>query len=104
MISALLLESVRANNKQLSTVERAVERLRSNGKILAGRVDEKPVSLYHCRSARSPAPCAHTACTPINCCNLNQLYPWPAAILTTFGRSTPLSPPSSTWTTMAPRP
>ncbi|GLH34027.1 integrase [Pseudomonas sp. BR1R-5] len=41
MISALLLESIRANNKQLSTVERAVERLRSNGKILAGRVDEK---------------------------------------------------------------
>ncbi|HGJ8963848.1 integrase [Pseudomonas plecoglossicida] len=41
LISALLLESIRANNKQLSTVERAVERLRSNGKILAGRVDEK---------------------------------------------------------------
>ncbi|CAB5521150.1 Integrase core domain [Pseudomonas putida] len=41
LISALLLESIRANNKQLSTVERAVERLRSNGKILAGRVNEK---------------------------------------------------------------
>jgi hypothetical protein len=41
LISALLLESIRANNKQLSTVERAVERLRSNGLILAGRVDEK---------------------------------------------------------------
>ncbi|QZP26195.1 DDE-type integrase/transposase/recombinase [Pseudomonas mosselii] len=41
LISALLLESIRANNKQLSTVERAVERLRSNGLILAGRVDER---------------------------------------------------------------
>ncbi|HHR0444944.1 TPA: DDE-type integrase/transposase/recombinase [Pseudomonas aeruginosa] len=40
LISALLLESIRANNKQLSTVERAVERLRSNGLILAGRVNE----------------------------------------------------------------
>ncbi|WP_256815370.1 MULTISPECIES: DDE-type integrase/transposase/recombinase [Pseudomonas] len=40
LISALLLESIRANNKQLSTVERAVERLRSNGMILAGRVNE----------------------------------------------------------------
>ena len=40
MISAVLLESIRANNKQLSTIERAVERLRSNNLILAGRVDE----------------------------------------------------------------
>lgn len=40
LISALLMESIRANNKQLSTVERAVERLRSNGMITAGRVDE----------------------------------------------------------------
>jgi hypothetical protein len=40
MISAVLLESIRANNKQLSTIERAVERLRSNHLILAGRVDE----------------------------------------------------------------
>lgn len=39
MISAVLLESIRANNKQLSTIERAVERLRSNNLILAGRVD-----------------------------------------------------------------
>lgn len=41
MISAVLLESIRANNKQLSTIERAVERLRSNHLILAGRVDER---------------------------------------------------------------
>lgn len=40
MISAVLLESIRANNKQLSTIERAVERLRSNNMILAGRMDE----------------------------------------------------------------
>jgi hypothetical protein len=40
LISALLLESIRANNKQLSTIMRAVERLRSNGLIKAGRVDE----------------------------------------------------------------
>jgi hypothetical protein len=40
LISAVLLESIRANNKQLSTIERAVERLRSNGMIVAGRVDE----------------------------------------------------------------
>lgn len=39
MISAVLLESIRANNKQLSTIERAVERLRSNNLIVAGRVD-----------------------------------------------------------------
>ena len=41
MISAVLLESIRANNKQLSTIERAVERLRSNNLIMAGRVDEQ---------------------------------------------------------------
>ena len=40
MISAVLLESIRANGKQLSTIERAVERLRSNNLIAAGRVDE----------------------------------------------------------------
>lgn len=40
LISAVLLESIRANNKQLSTIERAVERLRSNNLIHAGRVDE----------------------------------------------------------------
>ncbi|PTT94744.1 integrase, partial [Pseudomonas sp. HMWF005] len=40
-ISAVLLESIRANNKQLSTIERAVERLRSNNMIVAGRVDEQ---------------------------------------------------------------
>ncbi|WP_448092465.1 integrase [Pseudomonas lini] len=41
LISAVLLESIRANNKQLSTVERAVERLRSNNMIIAGRLDEQ---------------------------------------------------------------
>lgn len=40
LISSVLLESIRANNKQLSTIERAVERLRSNNMILAGRVNE----------------------------------------------------------------
>lgn len=40
LISALLIESIRANNKQLSSVKLAVERLRANGKILGGRVDE----------------------------------------------------------------
>ncbi len=41
LISAVLLETIRANNKQLSTVERAVERLRSNNMIIAGRLDEQ---------------------------------------------------------------
>lgn len=41
LISAMLLESIRANNKQLSTIERAVERLRSNNMILAGRLNEE---------------------------------------------------------------
>lgn len=40
LISAVLLESIRANNKQLSTIERAVERLRSNNLVMAGRLDE----------------------------------------------------------------
>lgn len=40
LISALLIESIRANGKQLSTIDRAVERLRSNGLILATRVDK----------------------------------------------------------------
>ncbi|MBV2081473.1 MULTISPECIES: DDE-type integrase/transposase/recombinase [Pseudomonas] len=40
-ISAVLLESIRANGKQLSTIERAVERLRSNNLILAGRLNEE---------------------------------------------------------------
>ena len=39
LISALLIESIRANDKQLSTIERAVERLRSNGLIAAAKVD-----------------------------------------------------------------
>ncbi|WP_312466970.1 DDE-type integrase/transposase/recombinase [Stutzerimonas nitrititolerans] len=39
LISAVLIQSIRDNDKQLSTLERAVERLRSNGKISAGRVD-----------------------------------------------------------------
>lgn len=39
LISALLIESIRANDKQLSTIERAVERLRSNGLIVAAKVD-----------------------------------------------------------------
>lgn len=39
LISAVLIQSIRDNDKQLSTLERAVERLRSNGKIIAGRVD-----------------------------------------------------------------
>lgn len=40
LISAVLLESIRANGKQLSTIERALERLRSNNLIIAGRLDE----------------------------------------------------------------
>ncbi|OWJ91088.1 integrase [Pseudomonas sp. A46] len=46
-ISAVLISSIRDNDKQLSTLERAVERLRSNGKILAGKVtpDSGEVSL-----------------------------------------------------------
>ncbi len=40
LISAVLLESIRANNKQLSTIVRAVERLRSNNLVKAGRLDE----------------------------------------------------------------
>lgn len=40
LISAVLLESIRANGKQLSTIDRALERLRSNSLIIAGRVDE----------------------------------------------------------------
>jgi len=40
LISALLVESIRANDKQLSTIERAVERLRSNGLIVAAKVDK----------------------------------------------------------------
>ncbi|WP_312481073.1 DDE-type integrase/transposase/recombinase [Stutzerimonas nitrititolerans] len=39
LISAVLIQSIRDNDKQLSTLERAVERLRSNGKIIAGRLD-----------------------------------------------------------------
>lgn len=39
LISAVLIQSIRDNDKQLSTLERAVERLRSNGKVIAGRVD-----------------------------------------------------------------
>lgn len=46
LISALLVESIRANNKQLSSVKLAVERLRSNGLIVAGRVDEATGELH----------------------------------------------------------
>jgi len=41
LISAVLMESIRANNKQLSTIVRAVERLRSNHLVKAGRLDEE---------------------------------------------------------------
>lgn len=40
MISAYLMESRRQNGKQLASLEETVEVLRSNGRILAGRVDE----------------------------------------------------------------
>ena len=39
LISAVMIQSIRDNDKQLSTLERAVERLRSNGHIVAGRID-----------------------------------------------------------------
>jgi len=39
MLSTTMIRSIRDNDKQLSTLERAVERLRNNGKIIAGTVD-----------------------------------------------------------------
>lgn len=39
LISAVLIQSIRDNDKQLSTLERAVERLRSNGQIRAEIID-----------------------------------------------------------------
>lgn len=50
LISTVLIQSIRENDKQLSTLERAVERLRSNGHIRAeiidGRTGEiRPLSL-----------------------------------------------------------
>lgn len=39
LISALLIESIRQNNKQLSSIKLAVDRLRSNGLVVAGSVD-----------------------------------------------------------------
>ncbi len=41
LISALLLESMRRNGKQLSSIKLAVERLRANGKIIAGTLDKE---------------------------------------------------------------
>lgn len=38
-ICTTMIRSIRNNDKQLSTLERAVERLRNNGKIMAGKVD-----------------------------------------------------------------
>lgn len=56
LVSALLVESIRANNKKLSSVKLAVERLRSNGLIVAGRVDEQTGELrYLSTSAISKA-------------------------------------------------
>ncbi|MAD43778.1 MAG: integrase [Oceanospirillaceae bacterium] len=40
VLSALLIESIRKNDKQLSTIQGAVELLRANGKIKAERLDE----------------------------------------------------------------
>jgi len=39
LLSTTLIRSIRDNDKQLSTLERAVERLRNNGKIIAGTVN-----------------------------------------------------------------
>ena len=56
LVSALLVESIRANNKKLSSVKLAVERLRSNGLIVAGRVNEQTGELrYLSTSAISKA-------------------------------------------------
>ncbi|HBP0236046.1 TPA: transposase family protein [Pseudomonas aeruginosa] len=41
LLSTTLIRSIRDNDKQLSTLERAVERLRNNGKIVAGSVDHR---------------------------------------------------------------
>lgn len=38
-ICTTMIRSIRNNDKQLSTLERAVERLRNSGKIMAGKVD-----------------------------------------------------------------
>jgi len=40
ILSALLIESIRKNDKQLSTIQGAVDLLRANGKIKAERLDE----------------------------------------------------------------
>ena len=47
LVSALLIESIRKNQKQLSSIKLAVERLRSNGLIIAGRVDADTGEIKH---------------------------------------------------------
>jgi len=103
LISAMLLESIRANNKQLSTIERAVERLRSNGLILAGRVDEATGLFRPLTSGAISRALRGYNCTQTNCCRMLPQCRWPAITPTTFGRWTPRSRPSSTLPTAAPR-
>lgn len=47
LISAMLMESTRRNGKRLMSVEQAVEILRSNGKVLAGGIDNETGEIVH---------------------------------------------------------
>lgn len=47
LVSAMLMESTRRNGKRLMSVEQAVEILRSNGKVLAGCIDNETGEIVH---------------------------------------------------------
>ena len=102
LISALLVESIRKNQKQLSSVKLAVERLRSNGLIMAGRVNEQ-TGLRRSQPLPSAGRCTRQTCTLTRCWPRRQRYHSPAGTPTTYGRWMRQSRRSSTLPTTARR-
>ncbi len=89
LISATLREATRKNGKRLYSIADAVETLRSNGFITAGRTDEATGEFFRCPRTPSAAPCVTMACTRSSLTHRLRRLRWPACIPTMSGRLMP---------------
>lgn len=91
LISATLREATRKNGKRLYSIADAVETLRANGFISAGRTDETTGEFSRCPKMPSAEPCVTMACTRNNWMPLRRIPKWPVCIPIMSGRLTPHS-------------
>lgn len=91
LISATLREATRKNGKRLYSIADAVETLRANGFISAGRTDETTGEFSRCPKMPSAVPCVTMACTRNNWMPLRRIPKWPVCIPITSGRLMPRS-------------